>query len=371
MSRFDVAIIGAGMAGASIAAELAPFCKVVLLEAEAQPGYHATGRSAAFWSETYGGQWVQPLSSASGPWLANPPTSFNDTGFLSPRGEINIGRTEDWPALERFAASFRDSGITLDRLDRAAIDAQFDGFRPEWTDGIGIESCADIDVAALHQAYLRAARRNGAELRCNESVRALSRSACGWHVDSALAAIEADVVVNAAGAWADQVGALAGAQPLGITPYRRTMLQVRLDHPVSLTVPLIIDVNGGFYFKSDGAGGLWLSPHDETLSLPTDAAPEEIDIAIAIARLEDATTLRVAAVTHKWAGLRSFAPDRLPVYGFDSNVTGLYWCAGQGGFGIQTAPAAAKLVASQILGREPDPMIASLDPERYAPDRFT
>ena len=371
MSRFDVAIIGAGMAGASVAAELAPFCKVVLLEAEAQPGYHATGRSAAFWSETYGGPWVQPLTSASGPWLAHPPTEFSETGFLTPRGEINIGRRQDRHALDAFAAEFKGSGIALDRLDRAAIDAQFDGFKPEWSSGIGIQSCADIDVAALNQACLRAARRNGAELHCNAQVQALSRNRHGWQIETARGAFNADMIVNAVGAWADQVGALAGARALGITPYRRTILQVRLDIAAPLTVPLIIDINGGFYFKSDGAGGLWLSPHDETPSLPVDAAPEEIDIAIAIARFEEATTLTVAAVTHKWAGLRSFAPDRLPVYGFDPQVTGLYWCAGQGGFGIQTAPAAAKLVASQILRREADPMIASLDPKRYAPSRFT
>ena len=371
MSRYDVAIIGAGMTGASIAAELAPHRKVVLLEAEPQPGYHATGRSAAFWSETYGGPWVQPLTSASGPLLARPPMEFSETGFLNPRGEINIGRREDRSALDAFAAEFKGSGIALDWLDRDGIDARFDGFKPEWSSGIAIESCADIDVAALHHAYLRMARRHGAELQCNAKVRALSRIGHGWQIDTAQGNFEADMIVNAAGAWADQVGALAGAELLGILPYRRTMLQVRLDRAVSLTVPLIIDISGGFYFKSDGAGGLWLSPHDESPSLPMDAAPEEIDMALAIARFEDATTMKVVAVTHKWAGLRSFAPDRLPVYGFDPKIAGLYWCAGQGGFGIQTAPAAAKLAASQILGSKADPMIASLDPKRYSPRRFT
>jgi D-arginine dehydrogenase len=371
VTHYDVAIIGAGMAGASLAAELGSGVSVALIEAESQPGYHATGRSAAFWSETYGGPFVQPLTSASGPWLAAPPPDFHDAGFLSPRGEINLGRDHDASVLDDFVAEFGGGAVVLERMDRTAIDAKCDFLKPEWDRAIAVPSCADIDVAALHQAYLRQARRAGTALLC-KSVLTGARFADGrWLLEASGNRMTAGLLVNAAGAWADTVATIAGVQPLGITPYRRTMLQVTLDRDVPKDLPLLLDIRGSFYFKSDGGGGLWLSPHDETPSPAVDAAPEELDVALAVDRLENASTAKIRAVTRKWAGLRSFAPDRLPVYGHDPRMPGFFWFAGQGGFGIQTAPAAAKLAASLILGSAPDAMIAGIDPERYAPGRFT
>jgi D-arginine dehydrogenase len=363
MINCDVAIVGAGIAGASLAAELAPHLAVVVLEAESLPGMHATGRSAAFWSETYGGPFVQPLTSASGPWL-------NEHGFLSPRGELNIGVAKDQPLMDDFANAFGAS-VTMERLDRGDIENFCDFIRPEWDRAIAVPSCQDIDVAALHQAYLTAMRKAGGLLTCNAQVNSAVRAGGQWLIETAAGRINADVLVNAAGAWADDIAHRAGTKPLGIEPMRRTMLQVRLDRPVPPELPLVIDIKGGFYFKGDVGGQLWLSPHDETPSEAVDAVPNELDVAIAIDRFERASMARVLTVTRKWAGLRSFAPDRLPVYGFDRGQPGFFWCAGQGGFGIQTAPAAAKLAARLILGKSPDSMIADIDSARYAPSRFT
>jgi len=371
MMHYDVAIIGAGMAGASLAAELAADMSVLLLEAESQPGYHATGRSAAFWHETYGGPNVQPLSKASLAWLSNPPAELGVETFLSPRGAITLCRGGERDKLEAFAASFAANGLNFERLDRKGLDLHCPGLLPDWTDGLREPDCADIDVAGVHQAYLRIAARRGVALRCNASLSAARRDGESWSLETRSGSFTVGILVNAAGAWVDEVAACAGVKPIGISPFRRTMVQLRFDRPIPRTLPLTIDLNGEFYFKSDGADGVWLSPHDEIPSPPTDAAPEELDVAIAIDRLEHVVDWQVRQVTHKWAGLRSFAPDRLPVYGFDADVPGFFWFAGQGGFGIQTAPAAAKIGAALITGNGADPMVAHIDAERYAPARFT
>jgi D-arginine dehydrogenase len=370
MTAFDVAIVGAGMAGASLAAELAPRLSVVILEAESQPGYHATGRSAALWHETYGGPHIQPLTKASLDWLQSPPDGFGTDSYLTPRGVIAIAQQEGRQRLETFRAAFAQTDVAFVWLDRAELVAQCDGLRPEWTFGLQERGCADIDVAAMHQAYLAAARRSGVELRCNSGVSSAIRRDNKWSIETRSGTLTAGIIVNAAGAWADDVAAVAGVEPVGIAAYRRTMVQLRFDREIPRTLPLISDVDGHFYFKSDGAGGVWLSPHDEIASPPTDAAPEELDVAIAIDRLEHVVDWQVRQVTHKWAGLRSFAPDRLPVYGFDANTPGFFWFAGQGGFGIQTAPAAAKIGASLITGKSADPMVAHIDAALYAPARF-
>lgn len=360
MKRYDVAIVGAGMAGASLAAEIAPHAHVIILEAEERPGYHATGRSAAFWSETYGGPGVQPLTSASG-------AALREGGFLAPLGSLHIGRVEDRRAVDLFLAGFEGSGIALAEVDPAMV---IPGLRAEWTLGVSEPSCSYIDVAGLHAAMLGAARRAGAELMCRAALRAAIRGGQGWELDTAGGLVRADILVDAAGAWADDVAAMAGVPPLGIAPFRRTMAQIRTEPLAPEGLPHVADISGKFYFKPEPGGRLWLSPHDEIATDPCDAAPEEIDIALAIDRFEQAVDWRVAAVEHKWAGLRSFAPDRLPVYGFDPRQSGFFWCAGQGGFGIQTAPAAASLAAALLLGRVPGAPVRDIDPMIYAPDRF-
>ncbi|USI71942.1 NAD(P)/FAD-dependent oxidoreductase [Sphingomonas morindae] len=369
MTRFDVVIVGAGMAGASLAAELAGQGRVLLLEAEPQPGYHATGRSAAFWTETYGGPAVQPLTSASHALLAAPPPGFAETGFLRPRGALHLAGPAEAAALADFATRFADSGVTLHALDEAAVRARVPRLRAGPWQALWEPSTADIDVAALHAAYLRAARRGGVVLRTGAPLAEARRVAGGWRLVAGGSAIAAGLLVNAAGAWADAVAAIAGAAPLGIRPYRRTMAQLRVEPPAPAALPLVLDIAGRFYFKPEAGGRLWLTPHDETACPPGDAAPEEIDIARALDRFERVADWPVAAVERRWAGLRSFAPDRLPVYGADPACPGFFWFAGQGGFGIQTAPAAARLAAALIHGAAAHPSVAAIDPVRYAPGR--
>jgi D-arginine dehydrogenase len=348
----DIVIIGAGMAGASLAAELAGAASVLILEAEAQPGFHATGRSAAFWSESYGGPLIQPLTSASGPLLA---------GYLKPRGAIHIADAAGQATLDALAGQFAPP--LLQPLGRPALAAAIPGLRAGWDAGLFEPGCADIDVAALHAACLKRARAGGAELLTGCRVERIERSGSAWLIDGRF---EAGIIVNAAGAWADQVAVMAGERAIGIRPYRRTIAQLRIDPPAPADLPLVVDASGRFYFKPEAGGRLWLSPHDETPAEPCDCAPEEIDVARAIDRLAQVVDWRVERVEHAWAGLRSFAPDRLPVYGFSDSGRGFFWCAGQGGFGIQTAPAAARLAAALLLGGGPGPV----DPAPYSAARF-
>ena len=358
MKRFDIAIVGGGIAGMTLAAEVAPHASVVVLEAEDVAGYHATGRSAAFWSETYGGPHIQPLTSASREALRP---------YLDPLGSLHIGRAEDGGAMDAFLAEFAHSGVELRRVDPADHVA---GLRAGWTLGVLEPTCAYIDVAGLHAEAAGRLRRAGGEVWLGAALSSAVRTEGGWRLDTAAGALAADVLVDAAGAWADAIARHAGAQPIGIRPYRRTLAQLRVDPAVPDTMPMVADISGGFYWKPEPGGKLWLSPADETPTDPCDAAPDDLDVAIAIDRMEQVVDWRVAAVERKWAGLRSFAPDRLPVYGFDPNVPGFFWCAGQGGFGIQTAPAAAKLAAALLLDRTPDASVAGIDPSAYAPDRF-
>lgn len=357
--QFDFAVIGAGIAGASLAAGLAPHGCVALVEAEAQPGYHSTGRSAAFWTESYGGPGVQPLTTASGPFL-------NEHGFLTQRGALTLARNNELTELEDFIATYRALGVRVERLDRVALEQRLPGLQADWAAGALEPDCCDIDVAGLHQHCLAAARRGGVELLCNARLTGAERNGDQWRI--ALAdgrEISATVLVNAAGAWADDVAALAGVPRIGIQPYRRTVAQLRFDPPPPTDLPLVLGIDELFYFKPE-AGKLWLSPHDETPSPPCDAAPEELDVALAIDRFEHVVDWRIQRIEHKWAGLRSFAPDRLPVYGFDPAADGFFWFAGQGGFGIQTAPAAADVALRLLLGQA----AGTVDPAPYTPARF-
>lgn len=361
--RFDIVVIGAGIAGASIAAELSPHASVLIAEAESQPGYHTTGRSAAFYEECYGGPDVVPLTRSSGPYL-------REAGFMTPRGGLYVAREDQEPQIEAFLAQFAGTGVTIERLDRQQLEAILPGVRVQWQHAVSQPNCADIDVGKLHQHYLRLARQEGAELRTSHRLEAASRQGDAWHLDfGKTGEIAAGTIVNAAGAWADEIALLASVKAIGIQPYRRTVMQLRTDPPPPADLPLVLDLGGEFYFRPE-SGKLWLSPHDEVPCPPCDAAPEEVDVAIAIDRFEKVVDWRIEALEHKWAGLRSFAPDRLPVYGYDDAVPGFFWFAGQGGYGIQTAPAAARLGAQLLLGHDPDGMTKALDAALYAPRRL-
>ena len=362
MSDFDVLIVGGGIAGASLGAEIAGDLRVGIIEAESHCGMHSTGRSAAFWLESYGGPQVALLSAASREFLSKPPAGFSETSFLRQRGDVHLTRDE----LPRLPP-----GVEARLVEREELEQLVPGIRPQWRRALFEPGCADIDVAALHSAYLRRFRRLGGSIATDASLEFAAFAHGSWTVGlTDGSTVTAGILVNAAGAWADQIALACGVRPLGIVPKRRTMVQLRVGRSGLHVLPLVDDAEGTFYFKGEGDRSIWLSPHDEIDSDPCDAAPEEIDIALAIHRFEQVVDWQVEAVERSWAGLRSFAPDRLPVYGFDSDAQRFFWCVGQGGFGIQTAPAAATLAASILLAGDPDASIAQIDPGIFSPHRI-
>jgi len=362
MSNFDVIIIGGGIGGASLGAEIAAQRRTLIVEAEDVCGYHSTGRSAAFYLDSYGGPDVAKLTLASRKFLDSPPAEFSDRGFLRQRGDLHLTRGV-LPELP--------SEVETRVVERPELEQLVPGIRPDWRRALFEPGCADIDVAALHAAYLRAFREAGGEIRTGAGLEVAEHSNGRWQIilsnDSRLSGT---VIVNAAGAWADNVAKRCSVEPLRIAPKRRTMVQLRVGRTGLRDLPLVDGADGSFYFKGEGDRSVWLSPHDEVDSDPCDAAPEEIDIATAIDRFEKVVDWPVERVERSWAGLRSFAPDRLPVYGYDPVAEGFFWCAGQGGFGIQTSPAAAKLAASVLLAEEPDASVAGINPQIFSPRRF-
>jgi D-arginine dehydrogenase len=352
MERCDAIIIGAGIAGASAGHFLAASHRVVVLEREDQPGYHATGRSAALFTETYGNAAIRALTRGARRFFEAPPLGFSQAPLLAPRGLLYVGRADQQHTLDRRFTELSRLTQDVRRISREEALALCPILRDGHVTGALLEPrCMDIDVSALHQGFLAGVRAQGGRIVADAEVRSLTPARQrGWIAQTAQGTFAAPVVVNAAGAWADGVAALAGVAPLGLTPRRRTV--VLLEMPAgtdSSTWPMVVDADEAFYFKPD-AGRLLLSPADETPSRPCDAQPEEIDIAIAVDRLEKATTLRVGRVGHKWAGLRTFTADRTMVAGFEPGAGGFFWLAGQGGYGIQTAPSMGRVAAALIAG---------------------
>ena len=360
MVDYDVLIVGGGIAGASLGAGIASRRRTAIIEAESHCGFHATGRSAAFWLESYGGPQVAILSAASRNFLEKPPKDFSERSFLRTRGALHLTRN-DLPTLP--------PTVETRPIDRAELERLVPGILPQWRRALFEAGCADIDVAALHAAYLRRFRTLGGAIRTDARLQSASYADKRWSVllqDGST--VSAGLLVNAAGAWADGVARSCGVRPFGVAPKRRTVVQLRIGRSGLRDLPLIDDAEGTFYFKGEGDRTVWLSPHDEIDTDACDAAPEEIDIATAIDRFEKVVDWPIEAVERSWAGLRSFAPDRLPVYGFDANAPNFFWCVGQGGFGIQTAPAASNLASAVLLGEQPDP---GIDPAIFSPDRMT
>ena len=357
---FDVIIVGGGIAGASLGAAIGCRRRTLIIEAEEQCGYHTTGRSAAFWLAHYGGPEVMPLTLASGPMLEQGwPTG--ERSWLRRRGCITLARnTMDL----REALAVNSADTPLSELKRPELEKRIPGLCVGWNSGVDDPSCADIDVAGLHQACLAQFRRSGGRILCSTPLESAHRSSDGWIIDAGSDQLRTKVIVNAAGAWADDVARRCGVPPLGIKPLRRTVVQLRIGRSGLRDLPLINDALERFYFKGESDNRVWVSPHDETASDPCDAGADELDVATAIDRFESVVDWPVEAVERSWAGLRSFAPDRLPVFGFDSNA-GFFWCAGQGGFGIQTSAAAASLCSAVLLGESP-----ALDARPFSPLRF-
>ncbi len=363
MQDFDFAIIGAGIAGVSAAYHLAPHARVIVLEREHVAAYHTTGRSAALHSETYGSAEIRAITVSSGRFYRKPPAGFADHPLLTPRGALIAGRAEQQPALQKAAAEYARLVPSVRWLDPDETLRRQPLLKPETAGGGAIfePEADDMDVAAIHGGFLRGARAAGAVLRLEAEITTLERKDGPWRIGLRDGeSLAARTVVNAAGAWADVVAGLAGARPVGLVPKRRTAFT--FDAPAGLDLvhlPMVIDFDESWYFKPE-VGQFLASPADETSSPPCDAQPEEIDIAIAVERIETATTLQIRRIKNKWAGLRSFVADKNLVVGYDQAVEGFFWLAGQGGYGIQTGESAGRLAASLALGRGMPDDIAGL-----------
>lgn len=370
---WDVAVVGAGIAGASAAYELQARGETVLLEREALPGHHTTGRSAAFLVESYGTPVIRRLIRAGRDFLEAPPEGFSEHPLLGARPCVYFARADQLPRLDAMACADARDGRVLRRLPLAELLERCPTLRPGYAAGALVEERAcSIDVAGLLGAYVRGFRARGGALRSGFELQALEREGPHWRLSDGQHELRARAVVNAAGAWAEDVGRRAGAVAVGLQPLRRTALT--FDPPPGADHrrwPCLIDADEDFYLKPDGPL-LLASPCDETPSPPCDPSPAEIDVATAIDRVERAFALRVRALRRQWAGLRTFAPDRLPVLGEDPRRGGFYWHAGQGGFGIMTSPGTARALAGLVFdGALPERHEAlGLKPEALSPRRF-
>ncbi|PHP65388.1 FAD-dependent oxidoreductase [Zhengella mangrovi] len=346
----DIIIIGAGIAGASVAAELAGHARVLVLEREDRPGYHTTGRSAALFTVAYGPPVIRALSRASHDFFCNPDSRFISQPLLRQRGVLFVAHEGQAGVLEELAEELGDA---VHPIGTDAALSMMPLIRPGYIAGALMDgSAADIDVDALHQHYLKTFQALGGTVRTNAGVTRLSRDGGVWTVEAGGQRFRSATIVNAAGAWADEIAVMAGVAPVGLVPKRRTA--VLIDPPAGAepdrpaTWPMVVDAQEGFYLKPD-AGKLLISPADETPSPPCDAQPEELDVAICVDRIEQAFDISVRRVVHKWAGLRSFVADKCPVIGHARDADGFFWLAGQGGYGIQSAPAAARAAAALVL----------------------
>ncbi|PJI40658.1 MAG: glycerol-3-phosphate dehydrogenase [Rhizobium sp.] len=373
MEIFDVAVVGGGIAGASFAYRVAGHRSLVLLEAEAQVGYHSTGRSAAEFSRQFQNETTGLLADASYDFLANPPEGFADVPLLIPRGNLVIASEERLPKLD---AAFREVIATSAQSRPVSIEeaiAMVPFLRPDYMAGAFYDpACWDMEVESILQGYLRGARRNGADIRTGSPVSAVERDGGIYRLQTPQGPILARRIVNAAGAWADRLAVLAGLAPLGIVPHRRTAITVDVPADYDLApMPGVNEVDEDFYFKPE-AGKLMVSPADATPSDPCDAQPEDIDVAYAAHFLEQSTTLPVKTISHKWAGLRSFTADKLQVVGFDRNDPAFFWLAGQGGSGILTSPALSEWAAGLFLdGTPPERLVdLGLEPGIFSPRRL-
>ena len=372
MVNCDFLVVGAGMAGASAAYELAGLGSVILLEREDMPGYHTTGRSAAVFTEAYGNRTIRGITTASRAFYDAPPDGFGDDPLLTPRGGLFIGREDQRATLQQHYEDCHDLVTSVALVDGAEACRLVPILRPDYVAGAVYEPDAmGIDVNALHQGYLRGLKARDGTLVTDAELTGLARNGGTWDIETRAGNYQAPVVVNAAGAWCDIVAELAEVRPIGLVPKRRTAFI--FDAPEGSDPdawPLMADIDEEFYVKPD-AGRLLGSPADETPMPPQDIQPDELDIAIAVDRIEKATTVKISRILNKWAGLRSFVADKTLVAGFDAEAHGFFWLAGQGGYGIQTAPAMAVIAAALASGddfpahvTERGVSAADLDPAR-------
>ena len=371
---YDHAVIGGGIAGASVGFHLADHGNVVLLERESQPGYHATGRSAAMFMESYGTPAIRALTRASRAFYERPPAGFTDHPLLTPRGVLYVARHGQQALLASVFEDLLSTAPDIERVDAAHALAMVPVLQAEGLLGAILEKDAqDIDVHALHQGYLRALRVKGGVLQTQAELVAAQRHEGVWTLTfSDARTVQARTLVNAAGAWADHVAALCGAKPVGLEPRRRSAFTFPAPEGVSSPGwPAVVGIDESYYFKPD-AGQLLGSPANADPVAAHDVVPEELDIAMGIHAIQEATTLQIRRPTHTWAGLRSFVADGDLVVGWDADCEGFFWLAAQGGYGIQTAAAVSEL-ACALLCRQPLPAhlkAHGVDPQALSPTRF-
>jgi D-arginine dehydrogenase len=367
MHEFDVVVIGAGIAGSTSAAAVAADHRVALIEAEEAPGYHSTGRSAALWVQNYGPPDVRRLTGLSRAFFEAPPAGFTETPLMSRRPVVFLAPDDQRAELERMLAD----GSGLRPIAISTVRAMAPALRPDYAVAAAIEEDAfDMDVAALHQGFLRQLRSRGGVLAFRQRAGQIERRDGGWDVHTIAGDVfRAPVVVNAAGAWGDEVASGAGVTPLGLTPCRRTGAIIDPRPWRVEDWPLLNDVRQSWYVRTEARTRLMVSPADETPMHPHDVQPDEMDIAVAIDRMQRALDIEVRRVERSWSGLRTFAPDRSLAIGWDRSAEGFFWCVGQGGYGIQTSPAAGRLVADLISGRDPGEaadIVTAVDPGRFS-----
>ncbi|MFZ0015337.1 MAG: FAD-binding oxidoreductase [Acidimicrobiia bacterium] len=367
----DFIVIGGGFAGVSAAAHLSRHGQVVLFEMESSLAYHTSGRSAAMLVENYGSAGSRPLVKAARPFLEDPPDHAVDVPLLSSRGVMWVADAEGRRDLESKAEIGRANGAFNEVLTASQVIERMPAMRPDWVAaGLYEPSGADIDVAALHQAFVRIARSNDAEIVTGAPITSIDRVGGRWRVSSGERVAESAVIVDAAGAWGDEVAALAGISPLGLQPYRRTAFMVP-GSETSSRWPMIVETHESWYLRPDGVQFL-CSLAEEVPSEPEDARPRMEDVALAIERINEATTLEIRTVSSQWTGLRTFSPDRDLVIGEEPTAPGFYWLVGLGGIGVQTSPAYGALLAALVLdeGLAADLEAAGVDPGRTDPARF-
>lgn len=365
---FDAIVIGAGIVGATTAAALAVDRRVALVEAEEAAGYHSTGRSAAIWILNYGPPDVRVLTGLSRAFFESPPAGFADAPILQHRPVVFLAPAEQQAHLQRLL----EEGIGLREASVASVRAMVPALRPDYAVAAAIEDDAfDMDVAALHQGFLRQFRKLGGVLSLRSRTGAIERAGGSWRVQTSHGgSFAAPVVVNCAGAWGDEVARQAGVAPLGLVPKRRTGVVIDPAPYVATDWPMVNDVDHTWYIRPEARTRLMVSPADETDTTPHDVQPDELDVATAIDRMQAAMDIEVRRVEHSWAGLRTFTPDRSLAFGWDPAAAGFFWCVGQGGYGIQTSPAAGRLAADLIAGRDAGPaahIVSAINPARFAP----
>ena len=368
-SKFDIIVIGAGIAGASVAAHLAETKRVGILEMEDRPGFHTTGRSAATFEPNYGPPPMLAFTRASTDFFVNPPPGFTDGPLLMPRASLFF----EAEGQEAFTKTLLETGSGLKELSEAQALELFPVLQPGYAKRIFLDPhTGDLDVDLLHRGYLKLFKTRGGELFNNATADKIERNGATWRITTPQGIFESEILVNAAGAWGDVVALKAGVKPVGLQPKRRSIGVIPLDGiEGAADFPMVTDVGETWYAKPQ-SGKLMVSSADAAPVDPHDAYADDMAIAEGIERLMNATTIEVNHLDHSWGGLRTFAPDGSPVIGYDQHTEGFFWLVGQGGYGIQSAPALSRTAAAMVLRQKlpQDVLEAGLNPEDILPERF-